>query len=71
VVRLRISDREGTMQKLVTVYLRESLNSKVEEHLQDYLQDGWGIVSVAAAGGGSNPGAGCAWVVVVLEKGRA
>jgi nitrogenase subunit NifH len=59
------------MQKLVTVYLREGQNSKVEEHLQDYLEDGWRIVSVAAAGGGSNPGAGCAWAVVVLEKGGA
>ena len=61
------------MQKLVTVHLRENLKLRVEveEHLQDYLQDGWRIVSVAAAGAGSTPGASCAWVVVVLEKGRA
>jgi nitrogenase subunit NifH len=58
------------MQKLVTIHLRESNKAKVEEHLEDYLQDGWRIVSIAAAGSGSSPGLGCAWVVVVLEKGQ-
>jgi hypothetical protein len=59
------------MQKLVTVRLRETDKQRIEEHLHDYLQEGWTIVSVAAAGGSSNPGCGCAWVVVLLEKGQA
>ena len=56
------------MQKLVTVRLKETDKEKVEEHLTDYLEEGWKITSVAAAGGGEHPGQAIAWVVAVLEK---
>jgi hypothetical protein len=68
----RIPDLEEAMQKLVTVRLREDDKLKVEEHVVDYLKDGWRITSIAAAGGGGErPGYAYAWVAVVLEKGGA
>jgi hypothetical protein len=66
------------MQKLVTIYLdRESYripgqrspeqsHGSMQEHLENYLAEGWSITSIAGAGGGTK--AGCGWIVVVLEK---
>jgi hypothetical protein len=42
----------------------------VEEHLADYLRDGWRITAVTAAAGGS-PAYAYGWLAVVLEKGGA
>jgi hypothetical protein len=43
----------------------------VQEHLENYLAEGWSIKSLAAAGGGGGADTGhmgCGWVVIVLEK---
>ena len=68
------------MQKLVTVYLDNTAYGKpkvvgcyaekhgfVEEHLQEYLTEGWRVRSLFGLGGTSAP---CCqgWVTVVLEK---
>ena len=62
------------MQKLVTVLLQdgsksESRHGQVEEHLDDYLSQGWRVVSVTSVGqtGGQSHGVR-GWMVVVLEK---
>ena len=43
------------MQKLLTLWLAESTRSekigKVQEHLSDYLNNGWKVVSITAFGG--------------------
>jgi hypothetical protein len=73
------------MQKLVTIYLDNSAYAKgkmivgsfadkhalVEEHLQQYISEGWKISSVSAFGGGSEGLAVRGWVIVVLEKSEA
>ena len=70
------------MQKLVTIYLDNNAYGKgkmlvtsyadmhgvVEEHLQNYLAEGWSIKSVAAFGGNSEALSVRGWVIVVLEK---
>lgn len=73
------------MQKLVTIYLdREGYRIKgqrssgqshciVQEHLDNYLDDGWEIKSITGVGGGGGGGhdigaVGCGWVAVLLEK---
>lgn len=70
------------MQKLVTIYLdREGYrmsgrrspsqsHGTVQEHLENYLAEGWSIKSIAGAGGGGagSTEVGCGWVVVLLEK---
>ncbi len=70
------------MQKLVTIYLDNiaynegswiqmsyaERHGSVEEHLEEYLADGWRITNVNAAGGASEGAQARAWVVVVLEK---
>ena len=70
------------MQKLVTVYVDNSAYGKgkmlvgsyadkhglVEEHLKDYLADGWSIVSITGFGGNSESIMARGWIVVVLEK---
>ena len=72
------------MQKLLTIYLDNSAYGKgkmivgnfadkhalVEEHLQQYLSEGWEISSVSGFGGSSDL-AVRGWVVVVLEKKEA
>jgi hypothetical protein len=57
------------MQKLVTICLSGSKldHGAVEEHLANYLSEGWRIASVCAAGGPS--GNGTVWLAAVLEKG--
>ncbi len=69
------------MQKLVTVYLDTETYHKgklfsrladkhglVEEHLQDYLQQGWTIKTIDGFGGSSELGSVRGWVAVLLEK---
>ena len=68
------------MQKLVTVYLDNAAYGRpkvsgcyadkhglVEEHLQEYLGDGWSTRSLCGVGGGDSP---CCqgWLAVVLVK---
>jgi hypothetical protein len=62
------------MQKLITVLLhdtakRDAAHGKVEEHLEEYLCDGWRVHSVTPVGhtGGQSRGLR-AWLAVVLEK---
>ena len=70
------------MQKLVTIYLDNSAYGKgkmlvttyaemhglVEEHLQNYLAEGWSIKSLCGFGGNSDGLSVRGWVIVVLEK---
>jgi hypothetical protein len=74
------------MQKLITIYLdREGYRIRgerspgqghgiVQEHLENYLAEGWSIRSIAGTGGagaGTSAGTtevGCGWVIVILEK---
>ena|GEM_PF-622824 len=69
-------------QALITIYLDregyritgkrspEQSHGTVQEHLQDYLTDGWEIKAITGAGGGGTNVAsiGCGWIAVVLEK---
>jgi hypothetical protein len=58
------------MQKLVTLYLNavKVKHGTVEEHLSDYLSEGWRIVSIAIAGGAGGFESTSAWTAIVLEK---
>ena len=67
------------MQKLVTIYLDSLIYAKgftgtttnkhggVEEHLSNYLAEGWRIVTISAMGGGGEAYSR-GWVAVLLEK---
>lgn len=58
------------MQKLVTICLNgyNLEHGVVEEHLSEYLADGWRITSVCAAGGSAGAHSATVWVTVVLER---
>jgi len=70
------------MQKLVTVYLDSIAYSQgkwlqtdhakrhgcIEEHLEDYLTDGWRIINIHGVGGADQGPQARGWMVVVLEK---
>jgi hypothetical protein len=70
------------MQKLVTIYLDNNayaqgkmivtsyheMHGLVEEHLANYLGDGWSIKMVTALGGNSDGLSVRGWVAVVLER---
>jgi hypothetical protein len=70
------------MQKLVTIYLDNSaykiqkptfsaygpMHARVEEHLQEYLKDGWTIQSVTGFGGNDQGINVRGWLAVVLSK---
>ena len=70
------------MQKLVTIYLDNSAYSHgrmivssygdkhglVEEHLKDFLADGWTITNLHGFGGNSDGLSVRGWITVVLEK---
>jgi len=72
------------MQKLVTIYLDNSAYGKgkmlvgsyadkhglVEEHLQQYIAQGWMIISIHGFGAGEGLSVR-GWVTVLLEKGNA
>jgi hypothetical protein len=58
------------MQKLVTIRLEapamfspSKRHGAIEEHLRQYLDDGWAVSSVTGFGGHSG-----GWVIVSLEK---
>jgi len=70
------------MQKLVTIYLdngaymdgswiKASFAEKhgfTEEHLSEFLNDGWRVVSVSGFGGATEGIIARGWFAVVLEK---
>lgn len=69
------------MQKLVTIFLSDDDDDdmEVQEHLEEYLDEDWRIVSVTPIGTGAGSGAGggaddeghcyvAGWIAVVLEK---
>jgi len=70
------------MQKLVTIYLDNSAYGRgkmvvgsyaekhgfIEEHLREFLADGWAITHVHGFGGNSEGLVVRGWVTVVLEK---
>ena len=70
------------MQKLVTIYLDNAAYSEgkfisnptkshllVEEHLKEYLADGWKVLSITGFGGGSESVTGVrGWLGVLLQK---
>jgi hypothetical protein len=69
-------------EKLVTVYLDNSAYAQgkmlvgsfgdkhglVEEHLREYLQQGWRIKTIAGFGGNSDGLSVRGWMAVVLER---
>jgi hypothetical protein len=70
------------MQKLVTIYLDngaycqgrmivtsyDEMHGAVEEHLANYLREGWSIKTLTALGGNSDGLSVRGWVAVVLER---
>lgn len=66
------------MQKLITIYLDNSKYSDkkpndkhgfVEEHIKDYLSEGWHITSITSFGGGGGSYNNVnGWLAVLLEK---
>jgi len=70
------------MQKLVTIFLSDDDDDDIEvqEHLGEYLDDGWAVKSITPfgtgagyAGGGESESEGhcyvAGWLAVVIEKG--
>ena len=69
------------MQKLVTIYVdnhaymgdkwvkgsHADKHGLIEEHLKEYVDDGWKIVSLFGFGGADGIGAR-GWLAVVIEK---
>ncbi len=68
-------------QKLVTIFLSDDDDEdmEVQEHLEEYLDDGWTVRSVVPVGAGAGYGAGgeadaeghcyvAGWMAVLLEK---
>lgn len=59
-------------QKLVTLFLSRVLEEadavEIEEHLQEYLDEGWYIKEVHPLSGGGRSDVLGAWVVVLLER---
>lgn len=69
------------MQKLVTIYFRDyplGAAHDVQEHLTEFLSDGWEVVSMTpvgssvgtGSGGDENQEEGCVkgWLAVLLRK---
>jgi hypothetical protein len=69
------------MQKLVTIFLSDDDDEdmEVQEHLDDYLEEGWTIRSMVPFGAGAGYGTGgesdtdghcyvAGWLSVLLEK---
>jgi len=73
---------KSDMQKLVTIYLDngaysqgkmivtsyDDMHGRVEEHLTNYLSDGWSVRSLTALGGNSDGLSVRGWVAAVLER---
>ncbi|MBE0535061.1 MAG: hypothetical protein IH624_05270 [Phycisphaerae bacterium] len=80
-VSRRIVGRDG-MQKLVTVYLDSHAymggkmlggsawqkHGLMEEHLKEYLADGWAVKQIHSFGGADDVLKVRGWMVVLLEK---
>jgi hypothetical protein len=69
------------MQKLVTIFLSDDDDEdmEVQEHLDDYLEEGWTVRMIKSFGAGAGYGAGgesdaeghcyvAGWLAVLLEK---
>jgi hypothetical protein len=56
------------VQKVVTVRVCAQDKKRVEEHLSDYLNDGWRVAQFTLAATGSGPDYAYAWALVLLEK---
>jgi len=69
------------MQKFITIFLTDDDDDdmEVQEHLDEYLEEGWSIRSVTPFGAGAGYGSGggsdteghcyvAGWLAVVLEK---
>ena len=67
------------MQKLITVYLRDNVGNSptshgsVQEHLDDYLKEGWEVknmvpVGSVACGGDTSTTKVAGWLSILLEK---
>jgi hypothetical protein len=58
------------MQKLVSIYLSSDSRDKVEEHLDEYLSDGWKIVNMCPVGtySSSSFSGTAGFLAVTLEK---
>jgi hypothetical protein len=69
-------------QKLITIYLDNIAYAKgklmvgsfadkhrlIEEHLSEYLDQGWRIAQLQAFGGGSDSLAVRGWIIALLER---
>ena len=66
------------MQKIITIRLTNNDYKAVEEHLANYLNEGWEVESITATGGGGGAGADngaydwgykiCGWFAILLTK---
>ena len=70
------------MQKLLTIYLdnqayksekwftvaQSEKHTLVEEHLEQYLSNGWRVVQMTALGGAAESFYARGWVAVLIEK---
>ena len=58
------------MQKLITIYLTDDRNGDTgqKEHLEDYLTDGWSVVSITSVGGGAGAGHSDAYAYAVSGR---
>jgi len=69
------------MQKLVTIFLSDDDDDdmEVQEHLDEYLEEGWHVVSLTPFGAGAGYGGGgesdseghcyvAGWLGILLEK---
>lgn len=69
------------MQKLVTIFLSDDDDDdmEVQEHLGDYLEDGWKVKSITPFGAGAAYSSGgesdteghcyvAGWLAVILDK---
>ena len=62
------------MQKLVTLAFtafhggEKTAHGEVQEHLAEYLTDGWRVVSMMSVGSTGDVAATAGWLAVLLEK---
>lgn len=68
------------MQKLITIYLDNTAyptkfgkaygdkHGFIEEHIKDYLLNGWNVKSITAFGGNNDSWNVRGWLIVLLEK---
>lgn len=69
----RRSEGGYIMQKLVTLCLRceDTTHGAVEEHLEEFLDEDWRVVSVTGVGTAVHDGQPVMWLAVVLEQGTS